>query len=445
MYLSDETLREIQELQKTIIEGSITHYSVDFLELVNDELEELSKRVLEEYKSHGDSEECQKAQRFQESRILIFKTHMNEMIEILESDDNNEEKVNKTIDIVNKLRKVIAGDMEPQEDSDFDSSLMASRNFVLNEYLFCVDFSPRTSKFSGIPDLFDSWYLEILELKNDELRLNNLQFYSLARSATSGLGRKIFVYLSTFLMIKDVQALLDKMKDIIHDSKRYYQLILKFFKNIGTTSEIPLPQSEIYKKFHDLLRDIVRILPDLQSSGVIDEEKKKKLRSIVLSNIEDNLRANVEENFSHILNIYNFLKCIINVPEIVYRRKRIFNPDGSENVLDRDLNEPMENLRFEAPFVIFDVMMHEKLSNSVYRASPLNQRNVNFMVIFNQKAKVSYIHRSLVQEGVNNVIVYLFVNMRLCCFIAFVTDDYMMDKSLMISCSAMENMFYSFL
>ena len=132
---------------------------------------------------------------------------------------------------------------------------------------------------------------------------------------------------------------------------------------------------------------------------------------------------------------------VINIEEIVLLKLLEliqYNPVDSEIV--PDLEEPLENLRFKSPFAILNLIVYEKLSNSVYRGMNPRNHDVNFMIMFNRKSEISYIHRSLVDvENCENVFVYL--NLRdsyVTSFIAFVTDDITLEQSLVIGDPSIE-------
>ena len=416
MYLLEETVTEIKEIRKKIIEGSITKYSVRFLRSINEEHDDLWKKVSREYANQVENEE--KARKHQKSRqtFFLFSVNILKMIEILKIyTDTYSEKIEKIMNITNELRAIKDQDIELKKSSGKKSS---ARDAAVNELTARMS-SKIKINFNGNPATFKTWREQIY-LDNF---LDTFQNHSLSKYSTVGMGRRIFVKIVS-LLPRDKSSYYKIMKlleFLCFNSYQYFKIILSLFWDVA--SNLTLSQSEIYEEFHDLLQDLFEFkFEQKYVKETFKRYQENEIRLVVISRIDQDILDNlaVSDNPSTLRDIYNLLKCLNNITKINDQRK-LKNSD--QNNL----------LRFETPFIVLDVQLHhqfERISNNIYRGNCNDKR---FLIVFNQSSDASYIHRSLVNGEIKNVYVHLtFRDQKIANFIAFVTDDSKMDNSLVI-------------
>ena len=418
MYLSEKTLAEIKNIQTRIIEGSITYYSVDFLQSISKEHDDLWARVCKEYVKQKHNEDIAEESQNQRIKFEAFTENIRKMIGILKSSENYKDKIDQIFEIVNKLCAVMSQDIKREEYSGEKSSLIAAYNVALNELIFSEKYPLQGIKFNGISTMFDSWHKEILSIFEQNLELNDLQKYSLVLSSSIGLGRRIFVYVSvSILKNTPITTILERMKEAIHNPARYYAHIWSLFQQI-TGSEI-----EVHKQFHGLLIDFLNTFPHPESSPFFKHHETTELLMVVITKIKKNVCLDSEKYPLTFQNVYNSLDCLVNLSET---RRKIQNPDSIENVLP------------EAPLYL-QINILEQLSSSLYKGFFFF---IYSLIMFKQNIELSYIGRSLVVQDVDEVIIYLYYRGRfIASFLAFVTDDPMMACSLVIGSSSIEIVF----
>ena len=150
-----------------------------------------------------------------------------------------------------------------------------------------------------------------------------------------------------------------------------------------------------------MLNDLFEIFQTKKHlEDVFEDSKLEQIRAMIISKIEEDLRETVEENFLTLRSVHNFLKCLVSLNEVNERRIENAELDGLEFL-------PSNLARLKAPFIVLEMSIHHQcghLLNPVYQGT---YGGKEFLIVFNRKLDVSYIHRSLVDEDVENVFIYL--------------------------------------
>ena len=432
MAYSQEILAEIKELRTRYIEDSIIYYDVEVLRAISQRFDDLLTRIVRIYYRNVENIQIRKAKAEETKRFESFKEDITRMIEILQRGIGCGEKTSKIMEISTRLRLLLC-----QVSSNFlelSDSLMAASNLAYIESLIFKKFSLKIQKFNGNPEIFDSWNEQIRATFDENPELNDLQKYSLAKYSTTGMGRTIFHEFSQELIRnRPIIAILDDMKQFFSNQDNYPSLILGFFQKVAANPV--LSQEKIYKKFYLLLEDLYEAFVSKRHLEYSFRKSNfNEIRRIIISKIEEDFRETVEQNFSELRDVHNFLKSLINLKEVNVQRaenvKR--NPDQILPV-----NSPIS---FKAPFIVLNIHIDYQychLSNSIYQGTCNYEK---FVVVFNQKLDVSYIHRSLVNQDVENVFIDLIHRGNYIGYlIAFVTNDLLHGKSLVIGGSSIEN------
>ena len=426
---SNELLAEAAALQRKIIEGSITQFSIEFLQSVNEEHNILLGKFLEEYNNQDHDEEFQTAKLNVEKIFEEFTEGIKKMIGVLEKNCRCEEKINGILAIASCLRiSLVVG----TRTSNYEPSqhFLSSFCFALNELFIYEKLASKIQRFNGNPEYFDLWVEEIRSafIENS---YNSLQHYAIVKYSAIGMGRTLFVdYASNCpLQNSQVHSVLDGLSEIYLNSEGYFMHLEAFFDELATDEY--WTQEESYRNLYLFLQDLFEIFFFKDSFRQRFEEfQDGDIRSKIILKIEENVREFIGGHPLTLLQICHLYQCLHYMNEL-NDKLRMDAPlyQGHENVV----------VSFEAPFVFLEVSLDYQfghLSNQLYHGTSGNKR---FVIDFDHTTAISYIHSSLVDEEVKNVIVRLTSREDLIAhFFAYVTDDPSRDNSLIVGSNSIE-------